>query len=113
MTPHDRQTDTAHIGNSSLHLLHSMLPKNEEMRITGGPLVYCTPVHGALHWPLYTPVMYRWCSGRMSNLVSKGPRFDPGWCQKVNACLLIFNTIKLCLVLYYVFDCCFGLYGIE
>jgi len=30
MTPHDRRTDTEIICNNSLHLMHSMQPKNKQ-----------------------------------------------------------------------------------
>jgi len=35
----------------------------------------------------------------------------PGRCQKLNVCLYIFPTIKLCIILYYVFDCRVGFYN--
>jgi len=48
---------------------------------------------------------------RMSDLELKGPGFDlrvvpKSECMFVNIC-----NIKLCLVLYCVFDCCFSLYN--
>jgi len=45
----------------------------------------------------------------LSDLGSKDPGFDPHVVPKMNACLKIFTTIKLCLMLYYVFDSCFAL----
>jgi len=50
---------------------------------------------------------------RVSDLGSRGPCSIPGRCQQVNACLKIFTAIKLCLMLYYAFDCCFGLCYIQ
>jgi len=41
---------------------------------------------------------------RVSDLGSKGHGFNPRAVPTVNACLYIFTTTKLCLVLYYVFD---------
>jgi len=47
----------------------------------------------------------------VSDLGSKGPWFDP-WAVPKSECMFVnITTIKLCLMLYYVFDCCFGLYN--
>jgi len=46
----------------------------------------------------------------MSDLGSKGPGFDYWAVPKSEACLYLFNTIKLCVMLYYMYHCCFSLY---
>jgi len=47
----------------------------------------------------------------MSDLGSKGSGFDRRAVPKSECMFVNITTIKLCLMLYYMFDCCFGLYN--
>jgi len=47
----------------------------------------------------------------VSDLGSKGLGLDPRALPKSESMFVNIYTIKLCLMLYYVFDCCFGLYN--
>jgi len=50
-------------------------------------------------------------SGQSVRLGIKRSGFDPRAVPKSECMFINFTTIKLCLMLYYVFDCCFGLYN--
>jgi len=47
----------------------------------------------------------------VSNLGSKGPGYDPRAVPKSECMLVNICHSKLCLVLSYMFGCCFGLYN--
>jgi len=47
----------------------------------------------------------------MSDLGSKGPVFDPRAVSKIECIFVNIYNYYVVSVLYYVFDCCFGLYS--